>query len=252
MTLAPSPSVPWRLLQAIRDLRHVAESASLATLARIAVVIPPVPEQHAPEETLRGLIRRGRCRITTDEQAALHPHLLLSATLPDDDVDAFTCATAVLLADRLQRGRGEDDLYWHWDAFRPHYRLIDAAARAAIFQGFAHAHRAGLVQLGVMPGPADLVTRAPMDVRAMLAGTRDGEALDALRTALAPGGDDAPAARVWERQGARLRLDPAAGPLLIGMRHLYERSPRWQPFPDRTFDPAALAAAAPLLPPDSP
>ena len=252
MTRAPSPSVPWRMLQTIRDLRHVAESASLATLARIAAVIPPATEQRAPEETLRALIRRGRGRIVSDEEAALHPHLLLSATLPDDDVDAFTCATAVLLADRLQRGRGEDDLYWHWDAFRPHYRLIEAPARAAIFQGFAQAHRAGLVQLDVMPGPADLVTRAPMDVRTVLAGTSDGQALEALRTAMAPGGDDAPAARVWEQQGARLRLDPAAGPLLVGMRHLYERSFRWQPFSDREFDPAALAAAAPLLPPDRP
>ena len=236
------------MLQAIRDLRTVAESASLATLGRIAAVVPPVPGHGSPDDALRGLIRRGRCRITTDAEAALHSHLLLAATLPDDDSDAFVAATAVLLADRLQRGRGEDDLYWHWDAFRPHYRLIEAPARAAIFQGYAHAHRAGLVALDVMPGPADLVTRAAMDVREVLAGAGNGDA-DLLRAALDARGDDAPAARLWERRGARLRLDPAAAPLLVALRHLYERNPRWQPFAGRSFDPEA-AAAVPLLPSD--
>lgn len=154
MTQAPSPSVPWRTLQAIRDLRSVAEAASRATIGRIAAVIPPAGDQRRAEETLRGLIRRGRARIVTDAEVAMHPHLLLAATLPDDDVDAFAAATATLLADRLQRGRGEDDLYWHWDAFRPHYRLLEPPVRAAIFQGYAHAHRAGLVTLDALPGPA--------------------------------------------------------------------------------------------------
>lgn len=237
------------MLQAIRDLRSVAEGASRATLARIASVIPPGGDPRRAEETLRGLIRRGRCRIVTDDEVAIHHHLLLAATLPDDDVDAFACATAVLLADRLQRGRGEDDLYWHWDAFRPHYRLLEAPVRAAIFQGYAHAHRAGLVTLDAMPGPADLVTRAPMDVRALLEGAGEGEVTGTLRAALAPGGEDAPAARLWEQRGARLRLDPAAAPALSAVRHLYERSPRWQPFTGRLFDPAA--PAAPLLPLDA-
>ena len=250
MARAPSPPVSWRVLQAIRDLRHVAEGASRATLARITSVIPPTGDQRQAEETLRGLILRGRARIVTDAELALHPHLLLAATLPDDDVDAFAVATAALLADRLQRGRGADDLYWHWDAFRPHYRLLEPPSRAAIFQGYAHAHREGLVTLDALPGPADLVTRAPMDVRALLAGAGEGEAAASLREALEPGGDGAPAARMWERRGARLRLDPAATPALSGFRHLYERSPRWQPFAGRLFDPAAPAAAAPLLPRD--
>ena len=250
MPLAPSPSVPWRVLQAIRDLRYVAEGASRATLGRIAAVIPPAGDPRHAEETLRGLVLRGRSRITTDAEAALHPHLLLAATLPDDDVDAFAVSTAALLADRLQRGRGGDDLYWHWDAFRPHYRLLEPPARAAIFQGYAHAHRTGLVTLDALPGPADLVTRAPMDVRARLAGAGEGEASAILHAALAPGGDDAPAARLWERRGARLRLDPAAAPLVSAFRHVYERGPRWQPFGGRSLDPAA--PAAPLLPRDAP
>ena len=237
------------MLQAIRDLRTVAEGASLATIGRIVSVIPPAGDPRRAEETLRGLIRRGRCRVTTDAELVLHPHLLLAATLPDDDVDAFACATSVLLADRLQRGRGEDDLFWHWDAFRPHYRLLEAPVRAAIFQGYAHAHRAGLVTLDLLPGPADLVTRAPMDVRAVLEGAGEGEVADALRVALGPDRDDAAAARLWERQGARMRLDPAAAPLLVAMRHLYERDPRWRPFDGRAFDPAA-DPAAPTLPID--
>ena len=123
--------------------------------------------------------------------------------------------------------------------------------RAAIFQGYAHAHRAGLVTLDALPGPADLVTRAPMDVRALLDGAGEGEAVDVLRAALEPGGADAPAARLWRRRGSRLRLDPAAGPLLTAVRHLYERNHRWQPFPERLFDPAAADPAAPLLPLDT-
>ena len=228
----------------------MAEESSLGTLGRIASVIPPAGDQRRAEETLRGLIRRGRCRIVTDAEFSLHPQLLLAATLPDDDVAAFSTATAVLLADRLQRGRGDDDLYWHWDAFRPHYRLLEAPIRAALFQGYAHAHRAGLVTLDTLPGPADLVTRAPMDVRALLEGAGEGAAADVLRAALEPQADDAAAARLWERHGARMRLDPAAAPLLSAMRHIYERSPRFRPFSDRMLDPAAADPAAPLLPLD--
>ena len=238
------------MLQAIRDLRSVAEAASRATLGRIASVLPSSGDQRRVEETLRGLIRRGRCRIVTDDETALHPQLLLAATLPDDDVDAFSAATAILLVDRLQRGRGEDDLYWHWDAFRPHYRLLDAPVRAAIFQGYAHAHRAGLVTLDALPGPADLLTRAPMDVRALLGGAGEGEVTDILRAALEPGGDDSPAAHLWRRRGGRLVLDAAAVPLLPAFRHLYERNHRWQPFPDRLFDPDAAEPIGPLLPLD--
>lgn len=239
------------MLQAVRDLRTIAEGASRATLGRIASVIPPAGDQRRAEETLRGLILRGRGRIVTDAEAALHPQLLLAATLPDDDVDAFATATVVLLADRLQRGRGDDDLYWHWDAFRPHYRLLEGPVRAAIFQGYAHAHRAGLVTLDTLPGPADLVTRAPMDVRAVLATAAPGEAADLIQAALEPDGVDEPTMRLWERRGARLRLDPAMAPLLTGIRHLYERSARWQPFLGRTFDPAAADPTAPMLPLDT-
>lgn len=243
--------MPWPSLQAIRDLRSVAEGASRSTLGRIASVLPSSEDQRRLEETLRGLVLRGRCRIVTDAEIAIHPRLLLAATLPDDDVDAFATATAILLADRLQRGGGEDDLYWHWDAFRPHYRLLEAPVRAAIFQGYAHAHRAGLVTLDAQPGPADLVTRAPMDVRAILAGAGDGKPTEVLRAALEPGGGAAPAARLWAGQGFALLRDPASRPLLSAMRHLYERDARWDPFPDRLFDPAANGPAAPLLPLDT-
>lgn len=236
------------MLQAIRDLRSVAGSVSRGTIARIAAVIPPDGPASVAEATLRTLIVRGRCRITTDAEMALHAHLLLAATLPDDDVDAFAAATAVLLADRLQRGRGEDDLYWHWDAFQPHYRLLEPHVRAAIFQGYAHAHRSGLVTLDALPGPADLVTRAPMDVRALLAGGGEGRRTVMLRAAVEPGGEDAPAAELWESEGARLRRDPSAAPLLAALRHLYERSPRWRPFGDRLFDPAD--PIVPFLPQD--
>lgn len=248
MTDNDAPPIPWRTLQAIRDLRSVAASATRATIGRIAAVIPPAGDPDEAERTLRGLIVRGRCRISSDAEAALHPQLLLAATLPDDDVAAFSAATAVLLADRLQRGRGDDDLYWHWDAFRAHYRLLEPSVRAAVFQGYAHAHRAGLVTLDVLPGPADLVTRAPMDVRALLGGAGEGPEAAIVRAALEPGGDDAPAAALWEREGERLRREPSAGPLLVALRHLYERSARWQPFDGRLFDPADADVA--LLPTD--
>jgi hypothetical protein len=229
----------------------VAEGASRSTLGRIASVLPSSEDQRRLEEVLRGLVLRGRCRIVTDAEAAIHPRLLLAATLPDDDVDAFATATAILLADRLQRGGGEDDLYWHWDAFRPHYRLLEAPARAAVFQGYGQAHRAGLVTLDVLPGPADLVTRAPMDVRAILGGMGQGAPAEIVRAALEPGGDPARAAELWRAQGPALLRDPAARPLLSAIRHLYERDYRWRPFADRLFDPAADGPVAPLLPLDT-
>ena len=137
MSDVSSVAVVYRSLQAIRDLVGLAQTAPDSTVLRLAAGTPPVEMPAAvAEAALADLIGRQDCRMRSDAALGLHETLLLAATLPDDDFEGFVLATLILLADRLQGGRGPDDLFWHFDAFVEHYALADAPYRAAIFAGY--------------------------------------------------------------------------------------------------------------------
>lgn len=110
----------------------------------------------------------GSGRIPDDYAEELHPCLLLTAALPQEDGPAFEAATALLLLDRLQGGAGPDDLFWHWDSFVDHYRSADPPVRAALMQGYAYCERLGLVELPDPPQNQDLCTQSRDDVEAGL------------------------------------------------------------------------------------
>jgi hypothetical protein len=142
-----SVAVGFRPLQAIHDLVALARRMPEATLLRLAAGTPAsVMSPAEAREALVTLVHRDACRFSAGRTAPLHETLLLAASLPDDDFDAFVTATAILLADRLQEGPGPDDLAWHWDAFADHYALADPPQRAALLQGF-HA----MVETGQLP-----------------------------------------------------------------------------------------------------
>lgn len=222
--------VSFRTLQTICDLRRVARLAGKSTRARVAAGT----DSPSAAADLAALIERDGCRIGRPQTLRLHQALVLAAALPNDDFDAFQMATAILVADRLQGGQGNDDLFWHWDAFRDHYRIAPPWARAAIMNGYRRMEADALVSLEEPPAPADLVTEDTERVKAAVAeesapGTRAIlEALD---------GPD-PDPDFWARH-CRPNLDPATPPALFrAIRHLYETHPDWEPCGDALFDPA--------------
>ncbi len=127
-------------------------------LARIAALIPGVS---TPAQdmflALRAMIA-GDMRLPADMADDLHPCLMLAATHPEADELSFEAATALLLADRIAKGSGQDDLFWHWDAFALHYRAADAPIRAALMQGFALSMEMGALDCDLGPTLDDLTT----------------------------------------------------------------------------------------------
>lgn len=240
MSASTSVAVVYRTLQSIRDLRSVAEGASDTTLARITAGT----SVGDAETRLRRAVFEDGCRLLGADVKDLHLALVLAATLPDDDHDAFVAATAILLADRLQHGGGIDDMFWHWDAFHAHYRLVQAPSRAAIMNGYRRAHEDGRVRLEDPPHGADLCTEAHRDAVAALRALGEPASRDVLERALL-GGELDPAIGWWEADGSRHVMDRNT-PLLRVVRHIHESEPAWRPFGDRTFDPDT--SDVPILP----
>lgn len=145
----------YQTLQVLSDLRSVAEKG----FARLADRMKP--ERHA---CLRRVIYEQKCRLTLEDAGTLHSDLLLIAALPDKGFDAFLAATALLLADRLQDGEGDDDLYWNWDAFPDRYRAAAAPVRAALMNGFRWAHATRKVTLETPPSGSDLNTHDEVEL----------------------------------------------------------------------------------------
>ena len=106
--------------------------------------------------------------MTTQDLASLHAELMMVASMPDQDHPSFMTATAILLADRLQKGAGEDDLYWNWDAFQDRYREAPSPVRAALMNGFRCAHAMRLVKLDQPPQGRDLRTYDEVDLVRLL------------------------------------------------------------------------------------
>ncbi len=119
------------------DLRAVAGRQPRSAIKEIAQHTPGsgrVPATDA--QALARIILRQGARIESDADRPLFEALQIAASQPEQDAAAFTCATAVLIADRLQHGLGDDDLGSYWAEFGPDYDRLAAPDRAAIVQGF--------------------------------------------------------------------------------------------------------------------
>ncbi|MEM9342391.1 MAG: hypothetical protein AAGA87_05055 [Pseudomonadota bacterium] len=244
--ITPPCQVAFRTLQTICDLRAVARQ----TPPRVAQRLAAGTDGLATPESVAHLIHRHGCRLTTRAHIAMHPGLVVAATLPGDDPEAFQAATAILLADRLQSGRGTDDLFWHWDGFHDAYDALDPAARAAILQGYAQGTRDGFIPLLDPPKGQHLATRPEAEVEVNLS-TIQGPLTGAsqqITAALHDPSAMAPASKAWEDLNET--VIPAAGPdalaLITGFRHLFETRPAFEPFPGTLFDLAD--ARRPVIP----
>ena len=235
--------VDGRTLQATHDLRCVARSAGPETLFRLAEGANTATKH----EDLERLIQTDGCRITDAATHALLPSLTLAATLPDDDFSAFQVATSVLLADRLQEGLGTDDLFWHWDAFQEHYLSADPHVRAAILQGYLHAHHLGLVVLMDPPEISTLTTDTLPAIEEYLAEACEGpQARYADGLALALWGGEL-STNTWAAYCLPLlETDSTPDTVIRCLRYLYETRSDLKIHPGENFDPGT--DTPPLIP----
>lgn len=162
----------FREYQYFSDLCQVASGASDATLRRIA---SGLPEDIGPD-LIRRLIDDNSCRLDGDTFGRLRSTVTLASALPDDDFDAFVCATAILIADEIQGGEGMNSLYWHWDAYHDHYRMAEPHVRATLIGGFDALASSGRLALEPMPRPDDLIGRPQDEVVGGLAELAHGMA----------------------------------------------------------------------------
>jgi hypothetical protein len=187
-------AIGFRPLQASQDLAHLARLAPRSALQRVAAGVPTADmAPGAAQRAIFALVHEDGCRLSPGTTLPLHETLLLAATLPDEDFEAFVLATMILLADRLQGGAGPDDLFWHWDAFAEHYLTAAPVQRAALILGFHGLAEAGLLSSAdIHLRPVTGVDVAP--VRADLRAIAEGAGEDVLSAiALADHGGEAPA-----------------------------------------------------------
>lgn len=142
-------SLSYPVLQATADLRSVAAKGFTDLSDRLGALV---------KSPLRRVIFDQKCLLAPNDAALLHGDLLLVAATPNQGFESFVTATAILLADRLQGGAGQDDLYWNFDAFQDHYREASSPLRAALMNGFRAAHGIRKVKLSAPPRGHDLHT----------------------------------------------------------------------------------------------
>lgn len=136
-------------MQVLSDLH----SAATSGLPALSLRISPALTDH-----LNRLVIDQECKMTAADAEALHAELMMVASMPDQDHASFMTATIILLSDRLQRGAGQDDLFWNYDAFEERFRQAPSPVRAALMNGFRCADEMNLVKLGRPPHGTDLRT----------------------------------------------------------------------------------------------
>lgn len=146
-------------MQVLSDLRSAATVGFNQLLLRLGLDY---------ETDLRRIVFEQECKLSERDMEKLHGALMMIASMPDQDYPAFTTATIVLLADRLQYGAGQDDLYWNWDAFQERFKEAHSPIRAALMNGFRCAHRMELVNLDHPPRGRDLSTYDQADLIRLL------------------------------------------------------------------------------------
>ncbi len=165
------------------DLRATAGRQPQLAIRGIVALVPPTDrERGADAQALARLIVRQGARLEHTADLPLADALQLAASQPHANLPAFVCATAILLADRLQHGLLTADLATFWDSFRSTYFDLDAHDRSAIVQGFlavAHAEGATLT-LPLPERTTESGDEVQSDLRALAA--RDGTALTSAVT----------------------------------------------------------------------
>lgn len=197
----------FRTRQAVRDLAEVVGLHRKA-MQRLGT--------SGADRDVISRITAGGCRIDIDQHRDAYSSILFAAAMPDEDFPAFTGATALLLADRLQQGGGTDDLFWNWDAFHDHYRLADPPARAALMNGFRLADQLGMTRLALSPADRDCLTFEKADVVASLGADGQHDLAEAVQSDVSPDR----AGVLWQTTYS----SRTGWQVIQGFRYLYERA----------------------------
>lgn len=203
-----SSAVVYRRRQVVSDLTSYVSTHGRSAFRRIS-------SGDGADALLDRILFGQSGRLLTPSDDSLQGEVQLAAALPDEDFPAFTCATALLLLDRLTGGAGEDDLFWNWDAFADHYRLADPAIRAVLMNGFRSAAELGLASVAEKPDPADCLTNPAEKVLEALR----KEKRDDLVAAITGDVLSSEAAVLW----LELSKHQPTAAVLAGVRYLYER-----------------------------
>lgn len=151
------------------DLRAAAGRQARSAFRGIAARIPPADKADgAGAQALTRVILHQGARLERAEDRPLFDALQFAATQPGTDRAAFAAATAILLANRLQNGLGQEDLGAYWESFRPAYFALPAHDRAAIVQGFLTGAEFGHVVIAPLDGHWAHLTSRAEDVGAAL------------------------------------------------------------------------------------
>ena len=154
-------------------------------------------------------------------------------------------------------GAGQDDLFWHWDAFQAHYRTLADTDRAAVLQGFRQLQADGRIALFDPPEGDWITTQSTADVLARLdalppsdPGDLGNRAAEVCTAALQGGSGVAASAVFWAQNNEPILSLPApqGDPILAALRHIYEKHDTWDPFPGRVFELDAVDLVTALPP----
>ena len=165
----------FRIRQSLGDLRAYLRESGPSVRDRLAASMKGRPSLKDARAHIDRVVDGQGGRFSNGDDADVEEVCRLAAALPSDDYPAFTFATAVLLADRLQTGGNGDDLYWNWDAFHEEYALADPPVRAAIMSAFRIGDETDRLSIGDQPLADLCLTRSRAEVLAQLERSGDLE-----------------------------------------------------------------------------
>ena len=219
------------LRQSVSDLRTYLRKSGRPVRERLADAMRDDVGADVGLIAINEVVDAQGARLSLPKDADVQEVCRLAAALPSDDYPAFTFSTALLLADRLQSGSGEDDLFWNWESFRDEYALADPAIRAALMNGFRFGAVTNRVLISDEPGVEDCLTLSRSHIETALRDNGETELADFLTQE--PTADHA--GRAWQRVSDAPLSDAA----LSAFRYLYERPASLSP---------GSAGDAPLIP----
>ncbi|MEM9760766.1 MAG: hypothetical protein AAF933_16115 [Pseudomonadota bacterium] len=104
------------------------------------------------------MLCRGEASASAPELTELREALRRAATAPSLDPSGALVATAVLLADALEREAADENWHAIWEAIVPVARKAPGPVRAAVMNGFLQAMYADLLPDDIEPANADCIT----------------------------------------------------------------------------------------------
>ena len=169
MLVSDPPMLGFRALQAIVDLRAAAGRQPREAIREIAARIPPSDRNRgAGSQTLTRIILHQGCRLETAEDRVLIDALQLTASQSDADLAAFSAATAILLADRLQHGLYTETMADFWECCHDAYTALPPHDRAAILQGYLTGTELGRVKAPDLERNENCLSQSRETVQRML------------------------------------------------------------------------------------